>query len=156
MPAPAVRGPSGTAPAPGASTRPAFSTADWVIPGRQKLLTAERMRLFSGVVARNLHTDDQIAKAAGLPAPIASATQGMGYLCEFMINNVGEEWLAEGSWKLTFRKPILAGDQVIAQGVLKDFARTDRGSRYVVALALTNQHGMTVTQGTATSRLCPA
>ncbi len=138
---------------PRASTRTALTPDGWVIPGRQKLLTAERMRLFSGWTSRNLHTDDQIAKAAGLPAPVASATQGMGYLCEFMIDNIGEEWLADGSWKLTFRKPMLAGDQINAHGEVSHFEQTDQGSRYTVDIGLTNQRGTMVTHGTATSRL---
>jgi hypothetical protein len=37
------------------------------------------------------------------PAPVASAARGMGFLCEFMIDNPGVEWLSGGSWVLTFR-----------------------------------------------------
>lgn len=127
--------------------------ADWELPGKLKRPTAERIRLFSGWAAQNLHTDDQIAKAAGLPAPVASAAQGMGYLCEFMIDNLGEEWLTGGSWVLTFTKPIFPGDQVCAFGRLRNVEPTERGAQCTVDVHLVNQHGTTVTKGTATGHI---
>jgi acyl dehydratase len=102
--------------------------------------------LFSGPTAHNLHTDEQVAKDAGLPAPVASATQGMGYLCEFMIDNLGEQWLSGGSWELSFRRPVFPGDQVSALGRMT----RPGGNQYTVDLLLVNQQGIRVTQGTAT------
>jgi acyl dehydratase len=125
---------------------------DRQIRGRQKHVTSERIRLFSGRTSQNLHTDDQIAKAAGLPAAVASATQGMGYLCEFMIDNLGEEWLSGGSWRLIFRKPIVSGDHVTALGRVIKAAPTDRADKRIMNLQLVNQRGIQVAQGTATYR----
>jgi acyl dehydratase len=149
-------GPAVAALPPGAGTRALLSPAGWVIPGKQKQLTAERMKLFSGWTAQNLHTDDQVARDAGLPAPIASATQGMGYLCEFMIDNLGEDWLTRGSWRLTFRKPMFPGDQITVRGKVKQVEPSDWGAQCKVDVRLTNQRGTTVTQGTATSGRQPA
>jgi acyl dehydratase len=143
--------PVGSAPSPDAHSRTTLNPADWTIPGRQKRLTAERMKLFSGRTSQNLHTDDQVARDAGLPAPIASAAQGMGYLCEFLIDNLGEEWLTEGSWKLDFRKPMFPGDQINALGTVKLVERFIRGDQWTVDVRLANHHGTTVTQGTATT-----
>jgi acyl dehydratase len=141
---------------PGAGSRTLLSPAGWVIPGRQKRLTAERMKLFSGWTSQNLHTDDRVAKDAGLPAPIASATQGMGYLCEFMIDNLGEGWLREGSWSLTFCRPMFPGDQIYARGQVRRVQPSDRGMLCAVDLVLANQRGTTVTRGTATGGRPPA
>jgi acyl dehydratase len=120
------------------------------IRGRQKHVTSERIRLFSGRTSQNLHTDDQIAKAAGLPAAVASATQGMGYLCEFMIDNLGEEWLSGGSWMLIFRNPIVSGDHVTALGRVMQAGPPDRADKRSMDLRLVNQRGIQVAQGTAT------
>ena len=143
--------PAGATPPPDVRSRASLTPVGWVIPGRQKQLTAERMKLFSGWTAQNLHTDDRVAREAGLPAPIASATQGMGYLCEFMIDNLGEEWLTRGSWKLTFRKPMYPGDWISLGGKVKQVEPSDWGTQCTVDIRLTNQRGTTVTQGTATT-----
>jgi acyl dehydratase len=129
--------------------------ADRQIRGRQKHVTSERIGLFSGRTSQNLHTDDQIAKAAGLPAAAASATQGMGYLCEFMIDNLGEEWLSGGSWRLIFRTPMMSGDHVTALGRVIKAGPTDRADKRTMDLQLVNQCGLQVAQGTATYRRSP-
>jgi acyl dehydratase len=126
--------------------------ADRQIRGMRKHVTSERIRLFSGQTSQNLHTDDQIAKAAGLPAAVASATQGMGYLCEFMIDNLGEEWLSGGSWTLIFRNPIMSGDHISALGRVIKAGPTDRADKRTMDLQLVNQRGIQVAQGTATYR----
>ena len=127
-----------------------LDSEDWDIPGKRKNATSTRIKLFSGRTANNLHTDEQIARNAGLPAPVASATQGMGYLCEFMIDNFGEQWLAGGSWELTFRKPVFPGDEVSASG---RFARlSGNAPMFTIGLRLVNQRGTLVTQGTATGQ----
>ena len=146
----AVPDPANPAPMSRGHSRTSLDPTDWEIPGKQKRPTAERIGLFSGRASQNLHTNDQIAKDAGLPAPVASATQGMGYLCEFMIDNLGEEWLASGSWVLTFRKPIFPGDEVRAFGRLRHVEPTDCGAQCTVDIKLVNQRGVTVTHGTAT------
>jgi acyl dehydratase len=135
--------------APAEAPRP-LDPAGWRIPGRQKQLTSERIRLFSGWGSQNLHTSDDVAKDAGLPAPIASAAQAMGYLCEYMVDGFGEEWLADGSWVLTFRKPMFAGDQLSPLGTLQSAEPTTRGAQCTVDLRLLNHHGLATAQGTAT------
>ena len=148
----AESGHPGAAPTgPGRSSAPIdLDPSDWEIPGKTKQLTTERIRLFSGRAAQNLHTDVQIAHEAGLPAPVASAAQGMGFLCEFMIDNLGVQWLSGGSWVLTFRKPVFPGDRVHALGRLRHVEPTQEGAQCTIDLQLVNQRGITVTQGTAT------
>jgi acyl-CoA thioesterase FadM len=125
--------------------RLSLNPASWQIPGRQKRITGERIKLFSGGKAQNLHTSDAIAREAGLPSAVASAAQGMGYLCEFMIDNLGEGWLAGGSWTLTFRRPIFADDEVSAFGRLANVGPT----ACTIELRLVNQHGTATATGTA-------
>jgi acyl dehydratase len=114
--------------------------------GAAKTLTAERIHLFSGWLNRNIHNDDRVARGAGLMAAVASATQGMAYLCEVMIENFGPVWLDTGTCDLTFRKPIFVGDVVVAQGSVE---RRGPACRSTVGLRLINQFGIVVTAGTA-------
>ena len=58
-------------------------------------LTSERIRLFSGWGAQNLHTSNQVARNAASRRP-SPRPRGMGYLCEYMIDGFGEEWLRGG------------------------------------------------------------
>lgn len=140
----------------GHSARPALTRCgslldplDWEIAGRQKQATDQRIKLFSGLAVQNLHTSEQVAKDAGLPAPVASAAQGMGYLSEFMIDNLGDEWLAGGSWVLTFEKPVFPADQVSSFGRLRSAEPTDFGAQCTLDIQLVNQDGRTVTKGSA-------
>jgi acyl dehydratase len=135
-----------------AATRPSTGfprPTDDELTGRRKNVTRERIGLFSSTAAHNLHTSDQIAKAAGLAAPVASAAQGMGYLCEFMIDNFGEKWLSGGSWVLAFRKPIFPADEVTVLGRLTSAGSDVASAQRVVRVRLMNQHGTTVTEGSA-------
>lgn len=131
-------------------------TADlavWRMSGRRKTMTIERMKLFSGWKAQNLHNDGAIARDAGLPAPVASAAHGMGYLAEFMLDNLGADWLSGGSWVLTFRRPMLPDDQIEAAGRLRNVEPTPGGAQCALDVRLINQHGTVITKGSATGHL---
>lgn len=131
------------------SRPPSLDPHRWLISGRSKWPTPERIRLFSGFTSDNLHNSREVAKQAGLPAPVVSAAQGMGYLCEFMIDNVGESWLAGGSWTLTFRRPAFPNDRISASGTLRDVTSAGGDARFALDLRLVNQFGVTTTRGTA-------
>ncbi|HEY2576016.1 MAG TPA: MaoC/PaaZ C-terminal domain-containing protein [Streptosporangiaceae bacterium] len=146
-PAPGRRRPGA---APGPALRASPDLAGWEIPGRRKHVTSDRIQLFSGRVAHTLHTDEQVAKQAGLPAPVASATQGMGYLCEFMIDNFGEGWLSGGSWELTFRKPVFPDDWLCASGRITATRQAGEGVSCSADVRLANDRDVTVTSGIAT------
>jgi acyl dehydratase len=117
------------------------------VSGSRKNVTSERIWLFSGSADQNLHTSDQVAKAAGLAAAVASAAQGMGYLGEFMIDNFGEKWLSGGSWMLTFRKPVFPADQVTVLGRLTSASSDGASPGRTMRVRVVNQYGMTVTDG---------
>lgn len=119
--------------------------------GRPKLVTLERMRQFSGWPAKNIHTDEETARAAGCPAPIASATQNMGHLCELMLDNFGDEWMHTGTLSVAFVHPIYAGDTVTSRGVFRCVDHGGGRPRYTLEVIAENQHGAAVTVGRATA-----
>jgi acyl dehydratase len=125
--------------------------AGTVLHGRPKLVTLERMRLFSGWPRKNIHTDEEAARAAGCPAPIASATQNMGHLCELLLDHFGEEWLTNGTLSLTFVRPIYAGDTVRSHAVITDSAPQGDAVRHTLTVSAVNQDGQPVTVGRATA-----
>jgi acyl dehydratase len=120
------------------------------LEGRPKSVTLERMRLFSDWPAKNIHTDEETARAAGCPAPIASATQNMGHLCELMLDNFGEDWLRTGTLNVAFLRPIYAGDTITCRAVVRGSEPDGARTRYTLDVVAENQHGAPVTVGRAT------
>jgi acyl dehydratase len=119
--------------------------------GSTKHVTLQRMRLFSGWPQSNLHTDPEQAKSRGFAAPIASATQTMGYLCQLLLEEFGTSWLSGGTLKLSFIKPVYAGDELTTHAELIENSQEDPLSktRYRFRVWVTNQAGAMTTVGEA-------
>ncbi len=118
--------------------------------GRLKTMTLDRMRMFSGP-NRNIHTDEVAATAAGLPKPIVSATQSMGHICELMVDYFGDQWLASGTLKATFVRPIVMDDVVGYEGRITAKTPSESGTGYEVSVTGANQLGQPVTVATASA-----
>jgi hypothetical protein len=61
---------------------------------------------------RNLHTDIDKAREAGLDHIIASGTQSEGLLITFLIDTFGGAWYGSGNLEVRFLKPVRVGDVV--------------------------------------------
>jgi len=129
-----------------------LSARDMALRGRPMEVTLERMRLFSGWPKRNVHTDEEVARAAGAPAPIASAVQPVGHLCDLMLEHFGEEWLRGGSLSLVFRRAVYPGDAVTWHGVIAAMDGDAGATRYDLEVWCENQDGGAVTVGRAVAR----
>jgi acyl dehydratase len=121
-----------------------------VLAGRTKTITLDRLRLFSGP-GKNHHTDEDVAKAMGLVAPIASATQFIQHLVELMVDGFGEAWLSGGTLSLNFLKPVYAGYVLTSFGQVLSAAPEGDRLRYEVKVWTETQQGGLVQVGTATS-----
>lgn len=119
------------------------------IYGRPKVMTLERLQMFSGP-KRNIHTDKEAARRAGLRAPIASATQSMGHVCELLIDYFGGGWLQGGTLKATFVRPIFVGDVLGYEGRLGPRGQLGVDRAYQVEVTGLNQKSQPVTLATAT------
>ncbi|HVO90583.1 MAG TPA: MaoC family dehydratase [Casimicrobiaceae bacterium] len=91
-----------------------------IVSGRALRFSLARMLAFSGGAfdeagwpQRNLHTDIECAREAGLAHIIASGTQSEGLLIGFLIDTFGSaHWYRDGQLEVRFLKPVKAGDVV--------------------------------------------
>lgn len=121
--------------------------------GRPKTVSLERMREFSGWPRKDIHTDDDSARASGLPGPIASGTMSEAYLVELMIDAFGEDWIRCGRMELTFVKMVLPGDILVARGRIQGLEQAGFQTHVTLEIWCENQRGEHVVVGTAWGRL---
>lgn len=122
---------------------------------RPKTVSLERMRGFSGWPSRNIHTDDELAKACGLPGPIASATMYQAYFVELMLDFFGEDWMRHGTMQLAFVRMVAAGDVLSPKAAVQTVEASENGVRLTLQLSCENQRGEQVAVGTAAGTLTP-
>jgi acyl dehydratase len=82
------------------------------------LVTMEDMALFEPEGEKNIHTDDEVARAAGLPAAIAAGVQFMSYIFEMLQQAYGAGSVAGSVLDVRIRAPVFAGDRVTARGTV--------------------------------------
>ena len=130
------------------------------LPPLARALGWEEIRRFNryatgGRDIRNIHTDDETARRAGLPRAVAAGRHPVAFIAERMADLLGAGFLAGGGLEVTFVKPIFPGDVLQLTARLKERTEEERGSRLVFEVALVNQAGAAVTVGTA-SGLIPS
>ena len=128
-----------------------------VLHGPVRAMTLPRILAFSaglfgepGWPARNLHTDTAMAHDAGLSAIIASGTQFEGHLVEFLVTLFGVAWLQRGELTVRIPRSVYVDDSVCP--VVRVTSVVERGGErvYELAVAVENQRGEVVLDGTAT------
>ena len=132
--------------------------------GRALTLSLARVLAFSGGPLdepgwpqRNLHTDVDHARAAGLDGLIASGTQSEGLLIGFLIDTFGSaHWYGGGQLDVRFVKPVNVGDTV--RPALRWTSRSERaGALHVTAECWCElPDGERVIDGTAACSVRPA
>lgn len=127
------------------------------VSGSLKTVTSYRMWLhsggwprFTGWPAKNIHTDLEVAKRAGLPTRIASGTMSLGYLTELMIDLFGETWFRGGKMSYKFIRPVVMGNTVVTKARVQSKRVENSRIRFVLEVWCENQHGDKTTIGTAT------
>ena len=109
------------------------------------LVTMEDMMLFEPEGEKNIHTDDEVARAAGLPAAIAAGVQFMSYIFEMLQRAYGDGSVAGSVLDVRIRAPVFAGDRVTARGIVSGseaghvsldvWCENQRGERVIVGKA---------------------
>jgi acyl dehydratase len=120
-----------------------------VFEGRPRSVTLDRMRGFSGWPRRDIHTDEDLARASGLPGAIASGTMSEAYLVGLMLDVFGDGWIRNGRMELAFIKAVQTGDVVVPRGRVDEVAPRERDTRVTMAVWCENQRGEQVVVGTA-------
>jgi acyl dehydratase len=129
-------------------TGPALETGSEPAPV-SRTVTLEDMVLFEPEGEKNLHTDDEIARAAGLPAAIAAGVQFMSYIFEMLSQEYGFQSVQGTLLDVRIREPVLAGDTVTARGRVTGRQEEGTGSRVLLDVWCENQRGAQVIAGTA-------
>ncbi|MCC7083057.1 MAG: MaoC family dehydratase [Burkholderiales bacterium] len=104
--------------------------------------------VFDGRDTRNIHTDDEIARRAGLPGAVAQGRYPIGYMSERAFALFGRGWIEGGHIDVTLVRPIFPGDTVTVRGVITAIEPLVGASRLVLEMYLENQDGLRVTTGT--------
>jgi acyl dehydratase len=124
------------------------------IPTRSYLRTQEKINaysryVFEGKDTKNIHTDEEVAKKAGLPGPVAQGRYPIAFISEALLRFFGEGWICGGSLDVALAKPIFPGDTITVKGLLKEKKQEGEALRIVLEVWLENQHGEKATIGTA-------
>jgi 3-hydroxybutyryl-CoA dehydratase len=109
------------------------------------VVTMDDMVLFEPEDEKNIHTDDAVARAAGLPAAIAAGVQFMSYIFEMLQQAYGPGSVAGTILDVRIRSPVFAGDAITARGQVTGVA----DGRAVLDVWCENQRGEQVIAGTA-------
>ena len=119
-------------------------------------LTRARILAFSGGPLdaegwpeRNLHTDVDKAREAGLDTIIASGTQSEGLLIGLLVELFAAHWYAGGELDVRFLRPVRAGDTVTPAVRLTERIVVDGGLRLTLACRCETRPGTSVIEGTA-------
>jgi acyl dehydratase len=119
------------------------------LPPLSRVVTMEDMVLFEPEGEKNIHTDDEVARGAGLPAAIAAGVQFMSYIFEMLRREYGSDSVEGTVLDVRIREPVFAGDTVTAHGRVTGVHSGDGGTRVSLEVWCENQRGGHVIAGTA-------
>ncbi len=106
-----------------------------------------------GVDTKNIHTDDEVARKAGLPRAVATGRHPVSFITETMVDYLGMGFILYGEVEVSFIKPIFPGDVLTLSARLKQKTPDTDATHYLFDVSLTNQDDTAVTIGTAGGRL---
>ena len=98
---------------------------------------------------KNIHTDDETARRAGLTGAIAQGRYPVGYLSEYLLAFFGTGWIQGGKLEVSMIKPIFPGDTITLRGKVKEKVREGKAVRLILDVWIENQKGDQTTVGTA-------
>jgi len=121
------------------------------LPWIRKIIRLENMRLFSGWPARTMHTDWEIAKKSGVPAPITQGLMSQAYISEMCAAFFGTSWLETGKMDVRFIRYTVPGDRITTGGIVTESTPDGDGLRLTCDVWCENQAGEKTCVGTASA-----
>jgi acyl dehydratase len=115
---------------------------------QEKINTYSRY-VFYGQDTKNIHTDDDVARRAGLPRALAQGRYPIAYISERLLEFFGTGWIQGGRLEVSLVKGIFPGDTITVKGVVTDKVPEGQAVRLVLDVWLENQHGEQATVGVA-------
>jgi acyl dehydratase len=122
----------------------------------QEKINIYSRRVFDGRDTPNIHTDDEVARRAGLPRALAQGRYPIAYLSERMLAFFGTGWIQGGKLDVTLVKGIFPGDTITVKGIITEKNPEGDAVRLVLDVWLENQHGEQATAGVASGLVRPA
>ncbi|MBI5968262.1 MAG: MaoC family dehydratase [Deltaproteobacteria bacterium] len=124
------------------------------IPPRSYEITQEKINIYSRYVfqgrdTKNIHTDDEAARKAGLARAVAQGRYPIGYLSEVMRDFFGKGWVQGGKLEVSLIKPIFPGDRITIRGKIRNKIQEGKATRVILEVWLENQKGEKATVGMA-------
>lgn len=98
---------------------------------------------------KNIHTDLNLANAAGLAAVVVSGTQWEGYLVGFLVELCGPCWFRHGRLEIKIPRSVKIGESVQPIAQLERREIQDSGVHVTLAVWCENQDGEQVMVGSA-------
>jgi len=133
----------------------AFASKEMVVgqqlPSILKVISLEKLRLFSGWPVRTMHTDWEIAKKSGLPAPIAQGLMSQAFVSEICTSFFGKSWFETGRLDVRFVSYTVPGDRISVKGIVKEKAAEGAATRLTCEVWCENQQGQKTCAGTASA-----
>jgi acyl dehydratase len=115
----------------------------------QEKINAYSRYVFFGKDMKNIHTDDETARRAGLPGAIAQGRYPVGYLSEYLLAFFGTGWIQGGKLEVSMIKPIFPGDRITLRGKIKEKVREGKAVRLIADVWIENKKGDQTTVGIA-------
>ena len=117
-------------------------------------ITQEKINSYSryalhGKDTKNIHTNDETARKAGLPRAVAHGRYPIGYLSEVLLDFFGKGWIQGGNLEVSLIKPIYPGETIAIKGRIKEKIREGNTIRIVLDVRIENQTGEGTTVGIA-------
>lgn len=134
------------------------------LPRLQRTMTAERMRWYSDALETvtlgatapvlagpNIHTDDALARANGLPGRVADGMVSTNWISTLLTDAFGERYLEGGSLRTRYVRPIFEDERIEVVVRITERRTASDGSDHLVAeVACVKSDGEIATVGEAT------
>ena len=114
-----------------------------------KTIQQRQIDCYSGVRPNSIHTDAEWARKKGFKRPLAQAMMSTAYVSQLMTAFLGEGFVKGGKMSVAFIKPVLEGDTLTIQGVVKSREAEGSRTRVTVEVWAQNQDGVQTMVGTA-------
>jgi hypothetical protein len=138
-----------------------------VLPPLVRSMTAARMRWYcdaletalaaSDEVVRagpNIHTDDGLARANGLPGRVADGMITTNWVSSMLFDSFGDAIVKGGSLRTKYIRPVFEDERITAVVTVRTIEPLADGRRLLTAdVSCTNEGGQACTVGEATVRI---
>ena len=115
-----------------------------------RLLTFEMSCAIAGP-ARNFHTDREMARARGFEDVVIAGPHFVCLASELMTDIFKKAWFESGELRLTFLKPVIAGERITVRAVERERASSAGDTRIIADVWCENERGEQTSVGSASA-----